>query len=85
MAVVALVVHHERPEAAKVALDLVDWLVGLGHAVRLPLDRRRAGRAPGAGRARTTTSARGSTSPSASVATAPCCAPWPWWPRPTCR
>ena len=37
MAVIALVVHHDRPEAAKVAVDLIEWLVGLGHQVRLPL------------------------------------------------
>ena len=37
MAAIALVVHHDRPEAAKVAVDLIEWLVGLGHEVRLPL------------------------------------------------
>ena len=45
MARVALVVHHDRPEAAKVALDLVDWLAGLGHVVCLPeVDADRVGR-----------------------------------------
>src|SRR5690606_17337629 len=42
----ALVVHPERPEAAKVALQLVDWLHGLGHTTWLPL-----GDAAGVGRA----------------------------------
>jgi NAD+ kinase len=38
MSAVALVVHPDRPEAAKVALHLVEWLEGLGHASWLPLD-----------------------------------------------
>ncbi|HEY6531693.1 MAG TPA: NAD(+)/NADH kinase [Acidimicrobiales bacterium] len=38
MASVALVVHPERPEAAKVALHLVEWLQDLGHTTWLPLD-----------------------------------------------
>jgi NAD+ kinase len=38
MAVVALVVHHERAEAAEVALDVADWLLELGHRVQLPAD-----------------------------------------------
>ena len=44
MATIALVVHHERPEAARVAGDTADWLLGLGHRVRLPFgDAERAG------------------------------------------
>ena len=38
MAVVALVVHHDRPEAAKVTLDLSDRLLGAGHQVRVPAE-----------------------------------------------
>ena len=38
MASVAFVVHPEHPEAAKVALHLVEWLERLGHATWLPLD-----------------------------------------------
>jgi len=45
MAVVAFVVHPERPEATKVALHLADWLAELGHPVRLPQgDAERVGR-----------------------------------------
>jgi len=45
MARIALVVHHDRPEAAAVAVDLADWLLGLGHAVCLPeVDAERVGR-----------------------------------------
>ncbi len=36
MASVALVVHHDRPEAAQVARDLAEWLHRSGHQVRLP-------------------------------------------------
>lgn len=36
MAVVALVVHHERDEAARTARRAADWLVARGHGVRLP-------------------------------------------------
>lgn len=36
MATVGLVVHHDRPEAAKVALDLADRLLGSGHEVKVP-------------------------------------------------
>jgi len=46
MATIGMVVHHDRPEAAKVAVDLADHLLGLGHRVRLPeLDAERVGRA----------------------------------------
>jgi NAD+ kinase len=46
MARVALIVHHDRPEATAVAADLADWLVGLGHQVCLPeIDAERVGRA----------------------------------------
>jgi NAD+ kinase len=45
VAVVVLVVHHDRPEAAAVAADTVGWLLGLGHECRLPVeDAARAGR-----------------------------------------
>ncbi len=45
MAAVALVVHHDRPEAAAVAHATADWLIGLGHTVTLPAeDARRVGR-----------------------------------------
>lgn len=45
MARVALIVHHDRPEAAKVAVDLADWLLGIGHEVCLPeIDAERVGR-----------------------------------------
>jgi NAD+ kinase len=33
---VAVLVHLERPEAHRTAGELVDWLTGSGHAVRLP-------------------------------------------------
>ena len=36
MSVVAVLVHLERPEAHRTARDLVEWLTGSGHAVRLP-------------------------------------------------
>lgn len=36
MASVALVVHQDRPEAAEVAANLVTWLHGAGHLVRMP-------------------------------------------------
>ena len=36
MAVVALVVHHERDEAARTARRAAEWLVARGHGVRLP-------------------------------------------------
>ena len=38
MAVVAVVVHHDRPRAAEVALATIDWLGGLGHQVRVPTE-----------------------------------------------
>lgn len=38
MAVVALIVHHERPEAAEVARSVAAWLERRGHEVRLTLD-----------------------------------------------
>lgn len=36
MSTVAVLVHLERPEAHRTAGELVDWLTGSGHAVRLP-------------------------------------------------
>jgi NAD+ kinase len=36
MAVVVLVVHHDRPRAATLARETAAWLRGLGHEVRLP-------------------------------------------------
>ena len=36
MATVALVVHHEREEAARTARRATEWLVARGHGVRLP-------------------------------------------------
>jgi NAD+ kinase len=36
VATVAFVLHHDRPEAAKLAWEATEWLVGRGHAVRLP-------------------------------------------------
>ena len=36
MAVVALVLHHERPEARALASELVEWLAARDHEVRLP-------------------------------------------------
>ena len=36
MAVIGLIVHHGRPEAAATARDLSMWLVGEGHQVRMP-------------------------------------------------
>jgi len=45
VAVVAVVVHHDRPEAATVAEATIEWLEGLGHGARLPeADAVRAGR-----------------------------------------
>ena len=45
MAVVVVVVHHDRPEAAEVAVETVRWLERLGHQARLPAeDADRAGR-----------------------------------------
>ncbi len=45
MAVIVVVVHHDRPEAAAVAAETVEWLQRLGHQVRLPAeDAARAGR-----------------------------------------
>lgn len=38
MAVVAIVVHHDRVEAGRVALDTAAWLEGLGHQVRMSTD-----------------------------------------------
>jgi NAD+ kinase len=38
MAAVAFVVHPDRPEAAQVAADTADWLLGLGHRVCLPTE-----------------------------------------------
>ena len=38
MAAVGIVVHTDRPEASRVAIDTVDWLLASGHAVRLPTD-----------------------------------------------
>lgn len=37
MATIALVVHQDRPEAAEVALETIDWLGSIGHSVILPI------------------------------------------------
>jgi len=36
MAVVGILIHHEREAARSIATDLVDWLTERGHEVRLP-------------------------------------------------
>jgi NAD+ kinase len=36
VATVGFVLHHERPQAAELAAEAAAWLVGDGHAVRLP-------------------------------------------------
>lgn len=47
MAAIAIVVHPDRPEAARVALDTADWLAAAGHEVRFPMgDAERLGRTP---------------------------------------
>ncbi|MDQ6695841.1 MAG: NAD(+)/NADH kinase [Actinomycetota bacterium] len=38
MATLALVVHHDREEAAALAIEAVAWLAARGHRVRLPAD-----------------------------------------------
>lgn len=38
MSAVALVLHHERTQAADLARDAAAWLVAAGHEVRLPFD-----------------------------------------------
>ena len=38
MAVVALIVHHDRPSAAQLAADCAAWLVAHGHEVRIPAE-----------------------------------------------
>ena len=38
MSSVALVLHHERPQAAELARELAAWLLANGHEVRLPDD-----------------------------------------------
>jgi NAD+ kinase len=37
MAVVGMIIHHERPQAAELARDAAAWLAERGHEVRLPL------------------------------------------------
>jgi NAD+ kinase len=37
MAVVGMILHHERAQAAELARDATDWLAERGHEVRLPL------------------------------------------------
>jgi NAD+ kinase len=37
MAVIGMVLHHERPQAAELARDAAAWLVERGHEVRLPV------------------------------------------------
>jgi NAD+ kinase len=37
MAVIGMILHHERAQAAELARDAVEWLVERGHEVRLPL------------------------------------------------
>src|SRR3954470_4113238 len=36
MATYALVLHHQREEAAQLAADAIDWFAERGHEVRLP-------------------------------------------------
>ncbi|MEX2292259.1 MAG: NAD(+)/NADH kinase [Acidimicrobiales bacterium] len=36
MSAVGLVLHHERAQAAEMALELADWLTAAGHEVRVP-------------------------------------------------
>jgi NAD+ kinase len=38
MATIAILLHHERPEARTLALEAVDWLTGRKHEARLPKD-----------------------------------------------
>lgn len=47
MSTVALLVHHERPEAADVAAALYERLLAGGHVVRLPPDDARVVGLPG--------------------------------------
>lgn len=49
MAKVAMVVHHERPEALSLARDTIDWLESHGHDVRVPLEDAKVLGAPAAG------------------------------------
>src|SRR5262245_37070800 len=37
MAVIGMIIHHERAQAAELARDAVGWLAERGHDVRLPL------------------------------------------------
>ncbi|HZM32805.1 MAG TPA: NAD(+)/NADH kinase [Acidimicrobiales bacterium] len=37
MAVIGMILHHERPQAAELARDAAAWLAERGHEVRLPL------------------------------------------------
>lgn len=36
MSAIAFLLHHDRPEAAKLAWEATEWLVEAGHSVRLP-------------------------------------------------
>lgn len=49
MATVAIVVHHERPEALSLARDTIEWLTAHGHQVRLPQQDASVLGAPGSG------------------------------------
>ena len=39
MAVVGMILHHQREHAAELARDAATWLAERGHEVRLPLRR----------------------------------------------
>ena len=84
VSLVVLVAHHERAEAA-VLTQVVTAVARRARPPELPARRRRRGRRPpGFGRARPR-SRRPPTSPSASAATAPCCAPSSWSAPRACR
>ena len=38
MAVVALIIHHDRPSASNLATDTAGWLLARGHEVRIPAE-----------------------------------------------
>ena len=52
VAVVGILLHHEREQAAELARDAAAWLADRGHEVRLPLARRRTRRPARGGRGR---------------------------------
>jgi NAD kinase len=37
MAVIGMILHHERAQAAELARDAADWLAERGHEVRFPM------------------------------------------------